>query len=342
MELFIDSVISNEIKDALNSGIIFGVTTTPTFMVRDGVSDIDKHILDICSITPGEVHIEALGNTAEEIIKESKRLHKLNEKLVMKIPVDWNGLKAVSELSKKEIKTNVHLVYSLNQAVLAAKAGATYVCILLGRLHDIGHDPIELIHRVKHVFNQYRIETKIMAASIRTPDHVKQSFIAGADAVTIPYNIFESLLEHTLTKKGIDAFILDNKKSLWVAKDFITRNPLINVSKSLHEAIQIMTDNKTGAISILNNENKIVGIITEGDLRRALLDENVREKTIKDIMSKNPKVIHQHAKLDEIISIFIKFKINQLIVVDERNCPLGIIIWQDLFREGIVSNLEHE
>jgi len=211
MKIFIDSANFGEIKEAVSWGIIDGATTNPSLMAKEKGQSVLKLSKEICKIVPGPVSLEGIAENADEIVAEGKKLSLIAKNVVVKIAMTVEGIKAVKKLSKLGIKTNVTLVFSANQALLAAKAGATYVSPFLGRLDDIGQTGMDLIKEIKTIFINYKFQTEIIAASIRSPEHVKQTALANCDIATIPFKILKQLFRHTLTDKGINTFQNDWK-----------------------------------------------------------------------------------------------------------------------------------
>ncbi|NMA86810.1 MAG: fructose-6-phosphate aldolase [Tissierellia bacterium] len=208
MKLFIDTANIDEIREINQWGVLSGVTTNPSLIAKEG-RDLKEVIEEIASIVDGPISGEVISLDSEGMLKEARDLAKIHPNIVIKIPMTGEGLKAVSILSKEGIKTNVTLVFSANQALLAAKAGATFVSPFVGRLDDIGNEGMSLIEDIALIFNIYNIETEIIAASIRHPIHVLESAKSGADIATIPYKIFKQMLAHPLTDKGIEKFLED-------------------------------------------------------------------------------------------------------------------------------------
>jgi transaldolase len=208
MKLFIDTANVDEIKEINSWGVIEGVTTNPSLIAKEG-KIFENVVKEITEIVNGPISAEVISMNSEEMIKEGEELSKIHENIVIKIPMCEEGLKAVAALSKKGIKTNVTLIFSANQALLAAKAGASYVSPFVGRLDDIGQEGIMLIEEVSDIFNIHGIETEIISASIRHPQHVLTSAKAGADIATIPYKVFKQMLGHPMTDIGIDKFLKD-------------------------------------------------------------------------------------------------------------------------------------
>jgi len=211
MKLFIDTANVDEIREASKWGVISGVTTNPSLIAKEGRELIDV-INEITAIVNGSISAEVIGLKAEEMIKEGEQFASLSDNITVKIPMTAEGLTAVSVLSKKGIKTNVTLVFSVNQALMAARAGATYVSPFVGRLDDIGFDGITLIKDVHQIFAQYALDTEIIAASIRHPMHVIEAAKAGSDIATVPFKVLKQMIIHPLTDIGIEKFLADWEK----------------------------------------------------------------------------------------------------------------------------------
>lgn len=208
MKLFIDTANVDEIKEINSWGVIEGVTTNPSLIAKEG-RVFENVVKEITQIVDGPISAEVISMDSEGMIKEGEELSKIHENIVIKIPMCAEGLKAVSALNKKGIKTNVTLIFSSNQALLAAKAGASYVSPFVGRLDDIGQEGIMLIEEVAEIFSIHGIETEIISASIRHPQHVLTSAKAGADISTVPYKVFKQMLGHPMTDIGIEKFLKD-------------------------------------------------------------------------------------------------------------------------------------
>ena len=214
MKFFLDTANLEEIKTAHSWGVIAGVTTNPTLVSKEGDIDFHTRVREIAETVNGPVSAEAVSLEKSRLIEEAKVLAAIHPQVVVKVPLCPEGLGAVKELTALGIKTNVTLVFSANQAVLAAAAGATYVSPFVGRLDDIGEDGMKLIYDVVEIFDLYGIETKVIAASLRHPAHVLECAKAGADYATVPFKVLKMLFEHPLTKKGIDQFNADWAKYL--------------------------------------------------------------------------------------------------------------------------------
>lgn len=212
MKIFIDTANIDEIREANTWGIIDGVTTNPSLIAKEG-RDLQEVINEICSIVDGPISAEVISLEFDKMVEEAMELVKLHKNIVIKIPMCIEGLKAVKVLNERGIKTNVTLIFSSQQALLAAKAGATYVSPFVGRLDDIGARGVELISEISTIFKVHDIKTEIIAASIRNPIHVSECAIEGSDIATIPFKVLEQMAKHPLTDIGIEKFLSDYNKS---------------------------------------------------------------------------------------------------------------------------------
>lgn len=215
MKFFIDTANLDQIREAQDLGILDGVTTNPTLMAKEGISGkeaILNHYKTICEIAEGDISAEVLSTTYEEMIAEGDELAAIHPNIVVKIPMIKDGIKALKYFSDKGIKTNCTLIFSAGQALLAAKAGATYVSPFLGRLDDISVDGLNLIEEIRIIFDNYMFATEILAASIRSPMHIINCAKIGADVITSPLVSILNLLSHPLTDKGLEQFVADAKK----------------------------------------------------------------------------------------------------------------------------------
>ncbi|MED4464400.1 fructose-6-phosphate aldolase [Metabacillus fastidiosus] len=208
MLFFIDTANIDEIKEAQSLGILAGVTTNPSLVAKENISFHDR-LREITSIVSGSVSAEVIATEAEEMIAEGKELASIAPNITIKVPMTADGLKAVKAFSDLGIKTNVTLIFSANQALLAARAGATYVSPFLGRLDDIGHNGLDLVDTIAQIFDIHGIDTQIIAASIRHPQHVTEAALRGAHIATTPLNVIKQLFKHPLTDQGIEKFLAD-------------------------------------------------------------------------------------------------------------------------------------
>lgn len=210
MKIFLDTANIDEIKEGASWGIVDGVTTNPSLIAKEK-RDFKQVVKEICDIVDGPISAEVISEDSEGMINEAKELVKIHKNIVIKIPMTVEGLKAVSKLSKEGIKTNVTLIFSPNQALLAAKAGATYVSPFLGRLDDVGSQGMNLVRTIVEIFLNYDYDTEVIAASIRHPLHVVDAALAGAHIATIPMKVLQQMVKHPLTDKGIESFMNDWK-----------------------------------------------------------------------------------------------------------------------------------
>ncbi|MGZ4134014.1 MAG: fructose-6-phosphate aldolase [Tumebacillaceae bacterium] len=211
MKFFLDTANVNEIKQAAELGVIAGVTTNPSLVAKEG-GDFKAMIKEITTIVDGPISAEVISLDAKGMVEEGLELAKIHENVVIKLPMTLEGLKACHQFSQKGIKTNVTLIFSANQALMAARAGATFVSPFLGRLDDISTDGMGLIEDIVQIFDVHGIETEIIAASIRHPIHVTQAALAGSHIGTMPMKVLESLVKHPLTDQGIEKFLTDWSK----------------------------------------------------------------------------------------------------------------------------------
>lgn len=212
MKIFLDTANLDEIKEGASWGIVDGVTTNPSLIAKEG-KDLKETVKEICEIVDGPISSEVLSDKHEDMIKEARELSKIHKNIVVKIPMTVEGLKAVKVLSAEGIHTNVTLIFSANQALLAAKAGATYVSPFLGRLDDIGIDGMELVRTIVEIFEIYGYDTEVISASVRHPMHVINAALAGSHIATIPMKVLKQMAYHPLTDKGIATFNSDWDKA---------------------------------------------------------------------------------------------------------------------------------
>jgi transaldolase len=215
MKFFIDTANLAQIQEAHDLGILDGVTTNPSLMAKEGIKGYDavmQHYVHICNIVDGDVSAEVLGTSFDDIVREGEELAALSPKIVVKVPMIKEGIKAIRYFSQKGIKTNCTLVFSAGQAILAAKAGATYVSPFIGRIDDSGHDGLDLIEQMVQIYDNYSFQTQILAASVRNSLHIIKCAEIGADVITAPLDAIVALLNHPLTDNGLAKFLADAKK----------------------------------------------------------------------------------------------------------------------------------
>ena len=334
MELYLDSANLKEIEEGFKLGFLDGLTTTPTFMQREGITDIDGTIVKLSKIVP-VLQIEALGDTAEDILKEAKRQLALGldkNKTVFKIPVSLEGVRACKMLRNEGLLVNVHLVYTLQQAYMAMQAGATYVCPLVGRLQDQGHDALTLVEQCVDAVDYYGYDTKIMFSSVRTVEHVRNAINIGVHTITVPLKIMKQLTENNFTTVGTDQFIADTRLMTVRVKEAINGvNPLVQADTNITEAIVKMTEFGFGAITVVNKDNSVLAVFTDGALRRLISEKgrDILQKKLSDLTFNTPISVEAGALLNEAAGVFKKTNVDTLLVL-ENGKPIGMLDIQDM------------
>ncbi len=334
MELYLDSANLEEIKGAFQLEFLTGLTTTPTFMHRDGVQDIDGLILELANIVP-ILQVEALGTKKDEIVAEAYRQIDMGldpKKSVFKIPVSMEGVKACYELRKKDIMVNVHLIYTLQQAYMAMEAGATYACPLVGRLQDQGHDALDLVGQCVDVVENFGYETKIMFSSVRHPEHVRNALNLGVHTCTVPWKVMKQLTENNFTTLGTNQFFEHTKLMTIKIRDVVgKRNPVANQGESITDALVKMTEGGYGCVAVVDDSGNLVGAFTDGDLRRLIEAEGPQgvNKKLSDLSFGTPVTIDGDKLLNEASSVFHEKGVDNLIVTLD-NKVVGILDIQDL------------
>lgn len=339
MELYLDSADVKEIEEAFQLGFLAGLTTTPTFMHRHGITDIDGTILKLAAMIP-VLQIEALGETCDEIHKEAHRLLNLGldtEKIVFKIPVSIEGVKACKMLKDEGIKVNIHLVYTLQQAYMAMAAGADYVTPLVGRLQDQGHDALELIKQCVKAVDHYGYHTKIMFSSVRHPEHVRNAINLGVHTCTVPWKVMKLLTENTFTTIGTQQFTEHRQLMTIRVKEVIREaNPAATLDDTVLDSIVQMTESGLGAVAIVDN-GKVVGVFTDGDLRRQLEKDGktILNKRMSDFSYNQPITISGDSLLYDAVEVFKQKKVDNIIVL-ENDKLIGMIDVQDLIKMNLI------
>ncbi|MDX1561502.1 MAG: transaldolase family protein [Gammaproteobacteria bacterium] len=344
MDLYLDSVDFAEIEAALEFGFVKGLTTTPTFMHRHGITDIDGATVKLSKMVP-ELQVEALGDTPDAILAEADRILglPLDKEPVFKVPISNAGVTACHRLTSKGHRVNVHLIYTLNQAYMAMEAGAAFVCPLAGRLQDQGHDAIRLYEQCVEVIDRYGYDSKVMFSSVRYPEHVRQAMLAGVHVCTMPFKVMQQLCENTLTALGTQQF-REHTALMTMRVDQLIRpeNPVCDASETVKGAMVKMTESRLGAVTVVDEQGSVAGIFTDGDLRRRLQSDgrNILDKTLGELgFTKNPVVVSRSSLLDEAVKLFKKNEVDSIVVVDDT-APCGVLDIQDLVKLGLLGN-EH-
>lgn len=334
MELYLDSANLKEIEEGFKLGFLNGLTTTPTFMQREGITDIDGTIVKLSKMVP-VLQIEALGDTAEDVLKEAHRQLNLGldpKRTVFKIPVSLEGVRACNLLRKEGLLVNVHLVYTLQQAYMAMHAGATYVCPLVGRLQDQGHDALTLVEQCVDAVEHYGYDTKIMFSSVRHNEHVRNAINIGVHTITVPLKVLKSLTENNFTTVGTEQFLVDTRLMTVRVKEAANGiNPLVSADDTLQSALVKMTGYGFGAVTVTNADGSVKGVFTDGDIRRLLQNdgEQILGKKMGDMQYGTPISVDANALLNDAAGIFKKTNVDTILVT-ENGMPVGMLDIQDL------------
>ena len=337
MELYLDSANLKEIEEGFKLGFLNGLTTTPTFMQREGITDVDGTIVKLSKMVP-VLQIEALGDTAEDVMKEAQRQLDLGldpARTVFKIPVSLEGVRACYMLRKAGLLVNVHLVYTLQQAYMAMQAGATYVCPLVGRLQDQGHDALALVSQCVAAVKNYGYDSKIMFSSVRTVEHVRNAINLGVHTITVPLKILKGLTDNNFTTLGTDQFLHDTRLMTMRVKEASNGvNPVVAADATLKNAIVKMTEYGFGAITITNADGTVKGVFTDGDIRRLLVNEgeHILDKKMADMEYKTPISVEGSALLNDAATLFKKTNVDTILIT-ENGKPVGMLDIQDLEKE---------
>lgn len=344
MDLYLDSVDFKEIEEALDYGFIKGLTTTPTFMHRHGITDIDGAIVRLSGMVP-ELQVEALGNSVDSIVAEAQRILSLplEQEPVFKVPISNHGVKACERLTSKGHRVNVHLIYTLNQAYMAVAAGAAFVCPLAGRLQDQGHDAIKLFEQCVELIGKHGYSSKVMFSSVRHAEHVRQALLAGVHVCTVPFGVMKHLCDNTLTAVGTAQFQEHTQLMTTRVKKLIrAHNPVCDTSETLTSAMVKMTESRLGTVTLVDDRGLVSGVFTDGDLRRRLQSDGrqILDETLGEIgFTKNPVTIGADALLDEAVKLFKEFEVDSIVVVEGEK-PLGVLDIQDIVKLGLLGQ-EH-
>ena len=334
MKIFLDTIDLNEIRkynDILN---IAGVTTNPNLARRFGMSDDIEMVREIAKVIgkTKEIHVEAFGDDFKEIVKNSERIKKncSNLNLVFKIPFSEEGVKAAKFLKKNKYSTNLHLIFSISQAIISSSINSNYICPLIGRLDDIGHNAIDNLNKIIKSFKLNNSKTLVMGSSVRNLNHVIDCYQIGVDAVTIPMKVIKEMFNHPLTDTGFKLFRKDLNQMRQISSINFNKNLLIDSNKTLFETLVTLQKHKGAAVAVSKN-NKLAGIFTTGDLNRLIKAKkkfNYNDKII-NFISKNPYSVDITDKVEVITNLVKKYNLGQFVVLDQDRV-LGILDVRDL------------
>jgi TalC/MipB family fructose-6-phosphate aldolase len=334
MELYLDSANLKEIEEGFKLGFLNGLTTTPTFMQREGVTDIDGMIVKLSKMVP-VLQIEALGTTAETVVKEAHRQLDLGldpTRTVFKIPVSLEAVRACKMLRNDGLLVNVHLVYTLQQAYMAMHAGANYVCPLIGRLQDQGYDALGLVEQCVNAVDHYGYDTKIMFSSVRNAEHVRNALNIGVHTITVPLKVLKGLTDNHFTTLGTEQFLRDTKLMTVKVNEAINGiNPVVDADTNVKDAIIKMTEFGFGAIIVADKDLQVKGVFTDGDLRRHLQTDGsaILDAKLSSLEYKTPISIESNMLLNDAAAIFKQTNVDTIMVTDNGK-PVGMLDIQDL------------
>ena len=334
MKIFLDTIDLEEIKKYCEIFDVAGITTNPNLARRFGMSDDIEMVREIGKVIGNqkEIHVEAFGENSDEIIQNSQRIKKNCSKynLVFKIPFSEEGVKASKYLIGKKYSTNLHLIFSLSQAVIASSINSNYICPLLGRLDDIGHNAIDNLSKIIESYKLNNSQTLVMGSSVRNLNHVIDCYQIGVDAITIPMKVIKEMFYHPLTDTGFKLFKKDLDQMRQISSINFNKNLLIDGNKTLFETLVTLQKHKGAAVAVSNN-NKLAGIFTTGDLNRLIKEKkklNYSDKIINYI-SKNPYSVDITDKVEVITNLVKKYNLGQFVVLDQDRV-LGILDVKDL------------
>ena len=334
MKIFLDTIDLNEIKKYNEILNIAGITTNPNLARRFGMSDDIEMVKEIGKVIGinKEIHVEDFGDTSEEIIKNSQRIKKncSNFNLVFKIPFSEEGVKAAKFLKKKKYSINLHLIFSVSQAIISSSIKSNYICPLIGRLDDIGHDAIENLSKIISSYKVHDSKTLVMGSSIRNLNHVIDCYKIGVDAITIPMKVVKEMFNHPLTDTGYQLFKKDVNQMKQISTINFDKNLKVDANKTLIETLVILQKQRGAAVAVSKN-NKLVGIFTVGDLNRIIKGKkkfNYNAK-INDFITKKPFSVDIVDRVEDVTKLVKKYNFGQFVVLDQDKV-LGILDVKDI------------
>ena len=334
MKIFLDTIDLTEIKKYNEILEIAGVTTNPNLARRFGMSDDIEMVKEIGKVIGKnkEIHVEAFGDTSEEIIKNSHRIKKncSNLNLVFKIPFSEEGVKAAKFLKKEKYSTNLHLIFSVGQAIISSSVNSNYICPLIGRLDDIGHDAIDNLSKIVSSYKIYNSKTLVMGSSIRNLNHVINCYKIGVDAITIPMKVVKEMFNHPLTDTGYQSFKKDLNEMKQISSINFDKNLKVDVDTTLIETLVIL-QKQTGSAVAVSKNNKLAGIFTIGDLNRIIKGKkkfNYNDK-IEKYITKNPFSVDISDRVEDVTKLVKKQNLGQFVVLDQDKV-LGILDVKDI------------
>ena len=334
MELYLESHDLKEIEEAFKSGIPSGLTTSPGFIQRSTISDETALIQKLSSLA-SVIQIDAIGEKSETIVHEAHRLMSLGispDSIVLRIPVSMEGIKACRILSKEGIQINIQSIFTLQQAYVAMQAGAAYVSIPAGKLQDYGYDSSALLEQSISCARKYNYQTKIMITEVRSAEHVRNAINSGVHAIALPWNIIKGLTENDYSNQSNQQFFEINRFQTTLVKDVLRDiNPQVRLSDTILDAVVQMSQGGLGAVAVLNEQSEVIGVFTDGDLRRLLQGDGKDILTMKlsDLKFKQPISVEANAYLKDAAQILKDKRIDNLLVLDNGKL-IGMLDIQDL------------
>lgn len=334
MKIFLDTIDLVEIKKYNEILNIEGVTTNPNLARRFGMSNDIEMVKEIGKVIgkKKEIHVEAFGENSKEIINTSKRIKRkcsdLN--LVFKIPFSEEGVKAAKILKKNNYSTNLHLIFSISQAIISSSIDSNYICPLIGRLDDIGHNAVDNLNKIITSFKKHNSKTLVMGSSIRNLNHVIESYKIGVDAITIPMKVVKEMFNHPLTDTGYQLFKKDLKQMKEISSINFDKNLVVDTNTTLFETLVLLQKQTASAVAVCK-KNRLAGIFTIGDLNRLIKKKekiNYSDKII-DYATKKPISVEASDKVEEVTKLVKKYNLGQFVVLDQ-NRVLGILDVKDI------------
>jgi TalC/MipB family fructose-6-phosphate aldolase len=335
MRLYLDSADPQEIRRFSRWRIVDGITTTPTFFRRLGVSDARAAVRRIAAEFDGEIHVEAMGRDADEIVAAARQNRELGASVVSKVPICPAGLEATRRLADEGVAVNLHLVFSVNQAVLAAKARAAYVCPLVGRMSDAGLDADEVVADIVRALSLHPAlsTTTVMLSSIRSPEMARRALLTGAGAITLPGRVLSRMVESPLTDRAVSILAEDSvgasPVSSWMKGP--EHLPVLQPAARLSDALVQMTHKGIGIAAVSADGSAVDGVITDGDLRRSLSETlDNRDVSVEAVMTRDPKHVGPHDRVEEAVELMRAHRIGQVLVLGPGRELLGFLNLHDL------------
>lgn len=335
MKLFLDSADLEEIRRYAPWHVIDGITTTPTFFRRLGIEDSAAALAAIAAEFSGEIHVEALGEGVEEIIDAARRNHEIAPRVVSKLPISAASLEATSRLREEGIRVNLHLVFSVNQAFLAAQAGAAYVCPLVGRMSDAGLNPDEVVGDIVRAMALGAFDTEVMVSSVRSPEVARRAILSGASSITVPGRVLGQMIESPLTDRAFAILARDSVGMSPVSTRMRSPEelPQLDLEDRLSDALTAMTLKGIGIAAVIR-DGELRGVVTDGDLRRSLTrDLSTLTRAVQTIMTRDPAWVRPGDRVEEALALMASRRITQVLVLGDDRKVVGFLNLHNLMAD---------